>query len=141
MLAKGASEASALFLDGVLTYFLRRCCTSDRYWLHVCDRCLILVASVAAHGALVSHYYAFIPILCGAVYCGMCQEACPVGTFCMRRSLRCPTFLSRNACAMTPLAGSDKRSSSDAAPLSSLLTLLSLFRFVPCLAVFPLPIR
>lgn len=141
MLAKGAGEACALILDGALTYFLRRCCTSVRYWLHICDCCLILVASVTAHGALVSHYYAFIPVLCGAVYCGMCQEACPVGTFCMRRSHRCPTFLCRYACATTPLADSDKRSSSDAAPLSFLLTLLSLFRFVPCLAVFPLPIR
>lgn len=74
--ACGADGASAFILDGPLTFLACCCCTFDCCWLSGHDSRLLFVASVAviAHTSLVI-------ILCGAVYCGMCQEACPVGTF------------------------------------------------------------
>lgn len=64
--------------DGLLTFFavafFAAGCSFEYRWL--------LLASVAVHPRA-----SLILVLCGVVYCGMCQEACPVGTFCVLRAL------------------------------------------------------
>lgn len=64
--------------DGLLTFFavafFAAGCSVEYRWL--------LLASVAVHPRA-----SLILVLCGVVYCGMCQEACPVGTFCVLRAL------------------------------------------------------